>query len=145
MSLVSSSTGIVPAPSKATLNLRGRPYSERSLRMWKCHSRANGRVSISSCGSMPAVGVPVTLRIFLARAMLLQTLVAVERMLLALELLLIGKLLAGGEHAVLRFESCSIGPGRLRRRATTRRGNAGDAFSRFGDLHARNKALQIAF
>ena len=34
MSLVSSSTAILPAPSKATLNLRGRPVSERSLRMW---------------------------------------------------------------------------------------------------------------
>ena len=34
MSLVSSSTGMTPPPSKPTLNLRGRPYSERSLRMW---------------------------------------------------------------------------------------------------------------
>src|SRR5215468_8353919 len=66
MSLVSSSTAIVPPPSKPTLNLRGMPKSERSLRIWKCHSRANGRVSISSCGSMPAVGVPVTLRILSA-------------------------------------------------------------------------------
>ena len=40
MSFVSSSTGIVPAPSKATLNLRGKPKSARSLRMWKCDSRA---------------------------------------------------------------------------------------------------------
>ena len=68
MSLVSSSTGITPAPSKPTLNLRGSPKSVRSLRMWKCHSRAYGRVSISSCGSMPAVGVPVTLRMLSAPA-----------------------------------------------------------------------------
>jgi hypothetical protein len=31
-------------------------------------------------------------------------------MLLALELFLIGKLLAGGEHAVLRFEGRGVGP-----------------------------------
>ena len=29
-----------PAPSNPTLNLRGKPYSARSLRIWKCHSRA---------------------------------------------------------------------------------------------------------
>ena len=46
MSLVSSSVAIWPPPSKATLNLRGRPVSERSLRTWKCHSRASGRVSV---------------------------------------------------------------------------------------------------
>ena len=26
--------------------------------MWKCQARASGRVSISSCASMPAVGEP---------------------------------------------------------------------------------------
>src|SRR6185312_16402619 len=45
------------------------------------------------------------LRIFVPCAELLQTFVAVEGMLLALELLLIGKLLAGSKHAVLRLES----------------------------------------
>ena len=61
-SLVSSSTGTTPQPSKAMLNLRGRPYSSRWFRMWWWMRRASGRVSISSCGSMPAVGLPVTLR-----------------------------------------------------------------------------------
>ncbi len=36
--------------------------------MWKCQARASGRVSISSCGSMPAVGEPVTLRMLSAPA-----------------------------------------------------------------------------
>ncbi len=62
MSLVSSSTGIVPLPSNAMLNLRGRPYSSRWFRMWWWMRRASGRVSISSCASIPAVGLPVTLR-----------------------------------------------------------------------------------
>jgi hypothetical protein len=83
---------------------------------------------------------------FVARAELLEALVAVEGMLLALELFLIGKLFAGSEHAVLRFEGRSIRSGRLRRRsrATCHR-NAGDALRRLCNLHAGDKALQIAF
>jgi hypothetical protein len=56
---------------------------------------------------------------FVARAELLEALVAVEGMLLALELFLIGKLLAGGEHAVLRFEGRGVGSRRLGRRRST--------------------------
>ena len=210
--------------------------------MWKCHSRANGRVSISSCGSMPAVGVPVTLRIlsapeprehsprswiasitatassrldfadlqigarrhmrvaaaialgeigdagelrrlenavrdsqpahirvlvrrdveqtektpaeivrrlriFALGGVIFQPLVGVERMLLALELLLIGEFLAGGDDAVLRLEPGGVRPDRLGRRrgAAARRRRAGDAFRRLGDLHAGDKTFQVAF
>ena len=67
----------------------------------------------------PPAEIVGRLRIFVARAELLEALVAVERMLLALELFLIGKLLAGGEHAVLRFEGRGVGSGRLRRRRST--------------------------
>jgi hypothetical protein len=83
---------------------------------------------------------------FVARAELLEALVAVEGMLLALELFLIGKLLAGGEHAVLRFEGRGIWSGWLRRRNRAARcRNAGYALRRLRDLHASDKALQIAF
>ena len=67
----------------------------------------------------PPAEIVGRLRIFVARAELLEALVAVEGMLLALELFLIGKLLAGGEHAVLRFEGRGVGSRRLGRRRST--------------------------
>ena len=73
------------------------------------HIRILVRRDIKQAEEAPAEIVG-RLRIFVALAELLQALVAVERMLLALELFLIGKLLAGGEHTVLRFEGAASGP-----------------------------------
>ena len=67
-------------------------------------------------------------------------------MLLALELLLIGEFLAGGDDAVLRLEPGGIGPDRLGRRRGVAAGRcAGHAFRRLGDLHASDKPFQVAF
>ena len=50
------------------------------------------------------------------RRLLLQTRIGVERMLLALELLLVGQLLAGREHAILRRDVLGVRSARLGRR-----------------------------
>ena len=66
-------------------------------------------------------------------------------MLLALELLRIGELAAGSEHAILRLERRRIRTGRLRQRG----GRAGEApapptlFGRLGDLQAGDEAFEI--
>ena len=85
------------------------------------------------------------LRIFALGGVILEPLVGVERMLLALELLLIGEFLAGGEDAVLRLEPGGIGPDRLgRRRGGPARRRRRNAFRRLGDLHAGDEPFQVA-
>ena len=88
------------------------------------------------------------LRIDILGGVLLQPLVSVERMLLALELLRVGQLAAGLEHAVLRLERGGIGADRLRRGGGKRPrqacGRAGEPLRRLGDLQTGGKALQIA-
>src|SRR5262249_42467432 len=64
-------------------------------------------------------------------------------MLLALELLLVGELATGAEHAILRQQMRGVGAGRRgsgRRRAV---GSPGAARG-FGDLQAGRQAFQIA-
>ena len=88
------------------------------------------------------------LRIFVLGGLLLQPLVAVERMLLALELFLVGELAAGCEHAVLRLECRRVGADRLRRRGAAAPARAAAAPAmlarRLGDLHAGDEAFEIA-
>ena len=68
-------------------------------------------------------------------------------MLLALELLRIGQLAAGREHAVLRLERGGIRADRLgaqRAAAAAAGGAAPAALRRLGDLQAGDEAFQIA-
>src|SRR6185437_13075134 len=84
------------------------------------------------------------LRIFVRRRLLLQCLVGVERLLLALDLLLIGELAATRDDAVLRLQRGGIGTDRLARGRWRAAHRAGDALDRLGDLHPGDKALEIA-
>ena len=69
-------------------------------------------------------------------------------MLLALELLRVGQLAAGLEHAILRLERRRVGTDRLGRRRRQPAGRAGKRarkpLRRLGDLQAGDKAFQIA-
>jgi len=86
------------------------------------------------------------LGIFALRRVLLQALVGVERMLLALELFLIGELAARREHAVLSVERRCVWTRWLRRRGGAWRSiGAAKALCRLGDLKAGDKSFQVAF
>ncbi len=94
----------------------------------------------------PPAKIVRRLRIFPFGRVFLQPFVGVERMLLALEFLRIGKFAAAGENAVLRLEARRVRSGRLggsRRIAGGR--HAADALCRLGDLHAGDKTFQVAF
>ena len=88
------------------------------------------------------------LGIFVRRRLPFQFLVGVEGMLLALDLLLVGELAAGGDDAVLRLQRRGVGTDRLRR--SCGRGGAesspgdGHALRSLGDLDAGDEAFEIA-
>src|SRR6185312_16659575 len=88
------------------------------------------------------------LGIFVRRRLRLEFLIGIEGMLLALDLLLVGKLAAARDRQVLRLQRRSVGAGRLRCRR--RRGGAGSspgtrhALRGLGDLKAGDEAFEIA-
>ncbi len=99
--------------------------------------------ALRRCAVEQAVVAPAEivgrLRGFVLSGLLLQPLIGVERMLLALEFLLVGKLAAGLDGAVLRFEVDRVGADRLGC------GGGGLAVSRRArDLEAGGEALQVA-
>jgi hypothetical protein len=63
----------------------------------------------------------------------------------ALELLLVGQLAAGCQHAVLRFQGGCVGSDRLGLGSyRTRCRGTGDALCRLGDLNTGDEAFQIS-
>jgi hypothetical protein len=80
------------------------------------------------------------------RGLAFQLFIAVERMQFALELLLVGELVARPDHPVLGAPMGRVGSGRLRRRGRRgRRGAsaAGDAPGRLRDLQAGDETFEI--
>jgi hypothetical protein len=77
----------------------------------------------------------------IAQRLLLEARIGVERMLLALVFLGVGKLVTASDYFVLRLDVRGIRSGRLR---GALRGSATEPSSGAADLQARREALQIA-